>query len=313
MKQVVYVDILLGVNLFLNYLLLVGAGAFLHIKAKRLRLLLASALGSLFSLSIFLPELPLPVSLLLKAGGSVILVLAAFSIRSKALFLRAYSCFLLVSFAFAGIMMGLWYAFSPQGMVYRNGSVYFDINILTLTFSALICYFAVSIIVRFFRRNAPDSHICDITVLVGHRQVCGKALFDSGNALREGFSDAPVIVVDAAFIKAVVPELLKPFLLEKQYDSLSVALPETGIRLVPFRSVGGSGLLPAFKPDKVTLCCAGKRYETTQLYLAVSQKAVSYGEYEALVGSAFFESNEPIAQHSQLRRESITIGGKRTR
>ena len=61
---VVYIDVLLGVNLFVNYFLLLAVGRFLHLAVRRLRLLAGAAVGAAFSLSILLPPLPavLPTS-----------------------------------------------------------------------------------------------------------------------------------------------------------------------------------------------------------------------------------------------------------
>ena len=55
---VVYIDVLLGVNLFVNYFLLLAVGRFLHLAVRRLRLLAGAAVGAVFSLSILLPPLP---------------------------------------------------------------------------------------------------------------------------------------------------------------------------------------------------------------------------------------------------------------
>lgn len=53
----VYVDVLLVVNSFVNYLMLLCVMKFLKIQTGRIRVLLAAAVGGLFSLKIFLPEL----------------------------------------------------------------------------------------------------------------------------------------------------------------------------------------------------------------------------------------------------------------
>ena len=47
MQQTVYVDVLLAVNLFVNYFLLLTVRGFLHIPCRRSRLLLGAAVGAL--------------------------------------------------------------------------------------------------------------------------------------------------------------------------------------------------------------------------------------------------------------------------
>ena len=49
----VYVDVLLVVNGFINYLMLLCVMKFLHLKTGRLRILLVASACSIFSLKIF--------------------------------------------------------------------------------------------------------------------------------------------------------------------------------------------------------------------------------------------------------------------
>lgn len=299
MKQVVYVDILFLLNTFMNYLLLLAATALTGARRKPLRLLLASALGGLFSLSIFLPELPLPLSILLKLGCCAALVFAAFPIPSARFFRRAFCCFFLANFIFAGLLLALWFAFAPNGMVYRNGAFYFDIAPLTLTLSAIACYLILTLILRFTRKNAPENHIYTLTVWQGDKQITGKALFDSGNALRESFSGAAVIVADPTFVKDILPEALRNYL-KGQTDSDLESMPAVqGMRLIPYHALHGGGVLPAFRPDRLWVQNGARLYEAEQVYLAVSKKSLSSGEYVALIGTVFFEQQKERVQNNE--------------
>ena len=102
--QTVYLDVLIGVNLFINYFLLLAVARFLHIPAKRGRMVAGAALGAFYALSIFLPELHPVLSLLIKLLMSGSIVWLAFPIQSWKTFLRALAGFYLTSFAFAGFM-----------------------------------------------------------------------------------------------------------------------------------------------------------------------------------------------------------------
>ena len=53
------------------------------------------------------------------------------------------------------------------------------------------------------------------------------------------------------------------------------------IRLVPFNSVSGEGLLPAFKPDKLTVLYGKDRIATDKVYIAVTKS--KFGTYSALL------------------------------
>lgn len=290
MKQVVYIDVLLLSNLFLNYLLLLAASLLTRRKPKRLRLLLAASLGALFSLSVFLPEMHLVLSLLFKALSSVLIVLAAFPFISHKQFLRIYACFFLAGFAFAGAMLALWLVFAPHGMVYQNGVVYFDFNFLTLTISAVLCYCIVGLLAHFTRKRVPDNRLYSIEIEHDGVRVVGMALFDTGNDLHESFSGAPVVLAQRDWVQSIIPQQLHPFFAEREPDALQYIAPGSSIRLIPYKTIHGSGVLPAFKAQLVRVKSGDNCTEVHNAYIAVRAKNFANGEYEALLGTVFFEA-----------------------
>ena len=54
---------------------------------------------------------------------------------------------------------------------------------------------------------------------------------------------------------------------------------------MPFDTLGGSGLLPAFSPDSVVAVTAQGERALGACYVAVCER-LGHGEYEGLVGSA---------------------------
>ena len=79
------------------------------------------------------------------------------------------------------------------------------------------------------------------------RDVISMSLPDSGNKLKEPFSDYPVIIVD----KSKIPEKCE--------------------RLIPCQTVSGEGMLKAFKPDKVIISSSKNKIELTKVYVAFSE------------------------------------------
>ena len=92
-KQTIYVDVLLAVNLFINYFLLLATAKFLAVRRLRLRMLAAAALGSAYSLTLLLPEIPVALSLLMKLFMAASLVFLAFPNEGVKRFLKALACF----------------------------------------------------------------------------------------------------------------------------------------------------------------------------------------------------------------------------
>ena len=268
--QVVYVDVLLGLNLFINYFLLLSVAKFLRISVRRLRLLAGAAIGAAYSLVILVP-MPNILALLCRLAASAVIVLAAFPVRTPKLLLRTVTAFYLVSFAFAGFLLVFWYLTSAQGILIRNSVVYFDISPLVFLAATVLAYGAVRFLQRLTGREAPRALLCRVTATRGEASVTFSARVDTGNSLTEPFSGAPVIVADAAAIAPLIPR------------------EEEGCRLVPFHTVSGSGLLRAFRPDDLVIECAGRVTKPPQAYLAVSAQPVSQGEFSALLHPSLLE------------------------
>ena len=265
LSQVVYVDVLFTLNLFVNYLLLLSGACLLREKAKRWRLLLGAALGAGYSLIIFAPELPNFLSILIKVIFCVTIVLAAYPVHGLRHFGKLTACFLAANFIFAGFMMGIWLLFRPKGMVYQNGAVYFDISVTVLIVTAIVCYGLTVLFSKLFRRHAPENRIYTLQVELNGCRLCTQALLDTGNRLSDCFSDTPVILLEYARVKTLLPPA------------------SLGFRLIPYHTVGGTGLLPAFRPEKVIISDAHMQFEKKDVLIAVVNDRLAAGEYGALL------------------------------
>ena len=68
-------------------------------------------------------------------------------------------------------------------------------------------------------------------------------------------------------------------------DYLQGRTPGEALRLVPFESIGGRGLLPCFRPKKVTEARTGR---TLDCYVAVTNTPLSPGQFAALYNPELF-------------------------
>ncbi len=278
MKTVIYADVLIIVNLIVNYLLLRASAAMTGCSFKTCRFLLSSAIGGLFSLIIFIDNISVAVNILTKLLFFAVMVITAFGAKSLKIFLKNCAAFALVNFGFAGIMFALCTTVIPNAAIYKNGIVYFDINILTLTVSAIICYCVLSIISRFTKSKVPQKSIYDIKIHYGEKKVEGKALFDSGNTLCDCFSGRPVIIAEKEFIS-------------KLYEDSDLTAMKN-FRLIPFSTIKSGGALPSFLADKIEINIKGKWIESEEIYIAVTERKIVSGGYSALFGVPFLDTVE---------------------
>ncbi|MBQ5544705.1 MAG: sigma-E processing peptidase SpoIIGA, partial [Clostridia bacterium] len=195
LKQTVYVDVLLAINFFVNYFLLLSSGRILRLTVSRTRICLAAVLGAVSSLTLFLPRMDAVTGFLFKLGVSAVMVLAAFGWRGGRHFARQMLVICGVTCGFGGTMLALWLTLSPGGMVYRNGVLYFPLSPLFVVGATAACYAVITVAGKIASRMELRGRICEAAMTYGSRTVSLRLLCDTGNGLSEPFSGAPVIVV----------------------------------------------------------------------------------------------------------------------
>lgn len=253
MKQTIYIDILIAVNLFINYILLLLTAKFLSLKWKSIRLVFGEILSGIYSLYILFPETNLFLSILVKLIMSITIVWCVFGFKSLKSFIKITLCFYAINFLFSGMMLGLWILFRPSSMEMNNGVVYFNISPLVLIASTIVSYFIIEIFYRIIGKNHIKNSFYEIKINIEDSPVKLKAKVDTGNILREPFSNLPVIIVRKSTAEKIIPPKLLG-LLDNYYqntNNISSYEVKYPIRMVPFKTVAGSGVFPAFKPKNI--------------------------------------------------------------
>ena len=294
----IYVDILLVINYLVNLLLLTGTAKIAGRNPRGRRIVAAALLGAVCSLTIFLPFMPLWLSLLEKLAVSAGIVLVAFRWLSGRVFARELLLFFAVTFCFAGMMLGLWFLLRPRWMTYHNGVVYFDISAFTLLVSSVLAYAVLEICRRLLRHGRLQREVCRVTLSLGRRSVRLTGLVDTGNTLREPFSGTPVILCGlediAPLLSAATVEMLchGGFARGERCD-----LP---LRGVPYSAVGAQGVLPAFRGGRLEIVHTGRCYISEDFYVAVSLSPLGDGSYNTLLhpdlAAAVTAAGEPHAK-----------------
>lgn len=255
--MVIYVDVLFVVNFFITFLLLLFTAKTAKRENNLVRIIFASALGGVYSLVILLDELSFLVTFLGKIIAAFLIILIAFGFKRLYLYIKTVFIFFFSNMLFLGVIVALLLAFNPKGIVLSNSTVYFDISAKILLLSALFAYMISVVVIKIHNKTVGKKEIYRLTVLKNGKEVKLYAFLDSGNKLREPFSNYPVIIAD-----------------KSKFDV------ETE-RVIPFDTVGGEGVLFGFKPDKIILSCGKKMYETSRAYIALSD--VNSNEFSAIL------------------------------
>ncbi|SDM88745.1 sigma-E processing peptidase SpoIIGA [Acetanaerobacterium elongatum] len=296
-EQVVYLDVLLGLNLLVNYFLLLFTAKCASMPYKRLRLLLGSAVGAITSLIIFAPRLNLFIDLLLKVLFASGITAASFGIKNFKNFIRCCCIFIISTLLYGGVAIGLYFLLSPEGMIINNSVVYINISALWLMIYTIAAYLILSVIQFVAKRRAPQALNYRVTIGFCGKKVTVNAVVDTGNSLCETFSQAPVAVCSLNELKHILPEQITEMVIRKDitagFQALSQSQHAVAIRLIPYNDVSGEGVLPAFRPESFELEQNGKRYSVRDVYVAVSEKQVTGTDYSCILNPKIIEiSNE---------------------
>lgn len=267
--MVIYVDILLALNWWIDFVLLLAVRRCAGGEGRSWRLALGALVGAVTCFVLFLPPLPLPLTLMIRLLGAALTVAVAFRHRSWREWWRRVLLLFVYSAALAGLCGALYYFAAPQGFYVFNGVVYYSVPPLALVALTVVCYGILWLWERLARRRAPKGGLWQVCLICGNRRTEFACLYDSGNHLVEPFSGRPVLVVE----RSVAEELGR---VPPAQESMTAG---DGWRLIPYDTLGGRGLLPAFIPDHAAV--GGCRLPVC--YVAVTDRLGS-GEYRGLLG-----------------------------
>ena len=268
----VYIDILLLVNFIIN-LSLLKCSAFLGKRSlPLLKGVLASFIGSLSSLSLFLPPFSFAAMMFYKLLFASVMVFLSFGYENISIFFRELFLLLFCTFIFAGLINFIFISLRPSKLILFNGSFYFDVSALFLVSAAVFSFLFVTGMTYFFGNPAPKEDICKIKLCLEKEDITFKGLIDTGNSLHEPFSNLPVMVINKGLLN-------EAYFLNKSF------------RIVPFESIGKDGFMKAFLGEDLTFFLKGEAYHVKKgCYIALSEEKVGHGLYDAVINPEILEN-----------------------
>lgn len=252
----VYVDILIILNTLVNYFILLAVDKVLRIHSKRWHILLGSAVGGLSSLLLFLENLGI-VMTLLKILTAILMTVVTFGIKPVRRLLKSIFLLFAITFLFGGLLFAIYIFFDKDILIYSNGIVYFDIDLTFLIICTVISYAVITVISKITDKKAPKSKEYYVTVENAGKIISCTALMDTGNNLREPFSDYPVIMLD-----------------KELFNKL---FTEDKIRLIPMSTVNGESVIKAFRPQKLII----NNFSTDKVY--IGESITQLNEYKMIL------------------------------
>ena len=277
----------------MNAIILYASAIILKIKPKTIRVILASAIGSIYAIITYVTELPIYTSIISKAVLSIMMVYVGFNPQSiKKLFKQVF-IFYLTSFVFGGVALYLIYVIKPQNALIRNGMFVGDYVLKVIFLGAIVAFVIIKIAIKIIKTkiNSKDMY-CNIKIKINEQMVSTKAMIDTGNLAKEPITNTPVVIVESSLLYDIIPkEILNnldmilggdlskiPEKIQSQYISK--------LRCIPFSSLGKqNGMLLGIKADEIEVEKEEDKKITKNVIIGIYDKSLTKrGEYRALVG-----------------------------
>lgn len=289
----IYVDVVLIENVLMNYIILFATSVILKIKAKHMRLILASLVGAIYTVIAYISTLKIYSNIFLKFILSLIIIYIALNPNEIKKLFKFTLIFYLTSFVFGGAAFALIYIVKPQEILRNNGLI-LNVNSLKLIFiSAIIAFIIITIGFKIVKNKMTARDLyCNIRIKLNNKEIQTRAMIDTGNFLREPITNTPVIVVEHTLLYDCIPkEILNHLdnILGGDFSEIPESIKKeyiSRLKLIPFSSLGKqNGMLLGIKVEKIIIENEEERKITEDIIIGIYNKSLTKrGEYRALLG-----------------------------
>lgn len=308
MLMYLYLDLILLLNFFIDYLLLWLTATFRKVGVKKWRLTVASAIGSSFILFLFLPPLQSLYTFVAKIILSLVIVWVAFGYGHFQKYIKSFFMFYFVSFITGGGILGFHFLLESnhellQGMIVTQSSGLGDPLswLFVILGFPLMYWFSKTRWQQIEETKAKSDSLTQVFIHINGEVIQCAGLIDTGNQLYEPITRTPVMMIEASCLENKVP---KPILnqLTKQNDLSNFKLDHvqvegdwlSRIRVVPYRGVRqGMELMIAIKPDYVELEQENRTYLSKKVLVGINVQPMSKdGIFQAIVHPAMLQNKQ---------------------
>ncbi len=244
MERVVYADLLWLIDFSMDLLALGIAGRIAQRPTVPWRVVAAAAVGGLWSVASLLLGVAGIGGVALDLAVAAGMLLLAYGRASPARFALTLSGFVGATVLLGGSMTALANLFVPSGEPVSGGGF----ALLALGGSG------ATLLATHLRRRAAPRRVA-VTLTLDGRSLTLDALTDSGNLVRDPISGQGVIFVAPVKLRQWLAPPLRTALLTGQTAAIAALPPDDArrLRMIPATTVTGRGMLPAIRPDGVTV------------------------------------------------------------
>ena len=228
MVMTIYVDGLLFLNFYLDFLLLLTTVVILKRNVKIFRIILGAFFGSLTILVLFFEVGSLEL-FFIKLYLSFIMCIVCFGYHNLKSFLTNIGCFYMVSILLGGFLyfLNITFSYKQKGLLFFNDGFSVNALFLVIVSPIILCFYIKQ--VKAFKQKIAYSFKTNI--YIGRKVLNLNGYLDSGNTLC--YKNRPVILTN----------------IDNNFRNKKI--------YIPYIVIGGSGLLECIKVRKVEVIGLG--------------------------------------------------------
>ena len=228
MKMKIYIDLIMILNFFIDFILLLSVSLILKRNIKITRIMLGAFIGGISILLLFFNVNNLSL-FILKVFISLVMILTTFGYRNLKYTLINMLYLYLSSIILGGFLylLNLQFSYKHIGIIFYNNGL--SINfIFLIIFSPVILYIYIKQ-TKNLRYNYSNYY--NIELYIKNKKYKYTAYMDSGNVLVDNLTNKPVILI----------------------DKRKVLFDTKGFRLIPYSGVTGINMIKVIKVNKMIM------------------------------------------------------------
>lgn len=240
----IYLDFVLLLNFFFDFLLLFSTNYILKRNTSFRRIFIGSIIGALSILFLFM-KINSFILFLGKLFISILMILVTFSYHNIKYFFKNISTLYIISVFLGGSLYLINDSFSYKntGIIFFHNGLSINIILMILLTPVIICLY-----IKDNKNNKTYHNVHQVDIYYQNNIYHLSGFLDTGNNLKDPYKGRGVIIFNKDYIKVKEDEII----------------------YVPFKTIDNNGLMKCFKIDKVLI---DKNIEFKNLLGGISSKA----------------------------------------
>lgn len=285
-----YIDLILLENIIMNYIIILATGMVCKVNIKYIRIFLASLVGAIYAILVYVINLPIYTNPIIKILVSISMIYISFGSNNIKILLKQLLIFYLTSFCFGGSAYYLLHNINPNLVKSVNGVLTGTYPIKIAILGGILGFFIINISFRIIKNKlSKKDMIYKVEIFYKDKSTNIKVILDTGNLLTEPITKTPVIIVEAEKLKNIIPEKILNNAENIIYNnSLEEVDEEIKIRcsIIPFSSIGKkNGIIIGFRPDYIKIYTEEGEQIRKKVIIGIYNNKLAKNElYSGLIG-----------------------------